>query len=56
MPSEPEDDLVSTALANIEGLQELPHFESDNPSGTVTGLIDFSLLGGPEAPTTNATD
>jgi hypothetical protein len=55
-PSKPEDNLVSTALANIEGLQELFHFESDNPSGTVTGLIDFSLLRSPKAPTTDATD
>jgi hypothetical protein len=55
-PGKPEDDLVSTALANIEGLQELPHFESDNPSRTVTGLINFSLLGGPEAPTADITN
>jgi hypothetical protein len=46
---ESEDNLVTTMLANIKGLQELPHFENEDPSGTVTSLINFSLLGGTEA-------
>jgi hypothetical protein len=43
--AKPAADLATTALANVEGLQELPQFEADDRAG----LIDFSLLGDTEA-------
>jgi hypothetical protein len=51
----PEDDLITTTLANIEGLQDFPHFENEDPSSTITGLINFSFLGGTEATAADVT-
>ena len=47
-PAEAVEDLAAIALANVEGIQKLPHFEADEHTGTDAGLIDFSLLGGTE--------
>ena len=41
-------DLATAALANVGSLQDLPHFEDDDHTGTEAGLLDFSLLGGSE--------
>jgi hypothetical protein len=55
MSGKPENDLITTALANIEGLQKLPHFENEDPSSTVASLINFSFLVCTEATTADIT-
>jgi hypothetical protein len=39
-------DLATPALANIETLQELPNFVSEDQAGVNVGIIDFLSLGG----------
>jgi hypothetical protein len=39
-------DLATTALTNVETLQELLNFVSEDQAGVDVGIIDFSLLGG----------
>ena len=46
--AEPAKDLATIALANAEGIQDLPHFEADETTGPDASLIDFSLLGSME--------
>jgi hypothetical protein len=43
---DPITDLATTALANIETLQELLNFVSEDQAGVDVGIIDFSLLSG----------
>ena len=52
IPPWPAEDLATIALANVESIQKMPHFEGDDHASTEAGLLDFSLLGGPKAQST----
>ena len=53
-PARTTEDLATIALANVEGIQELPHFESTEHAGADADTLNFSLLGATEDTTNSA--